>query len=181
MIKRLARFIGISLSLGATLALSLFSAGGVGEFSPAYAMDIEGNRTDQHRNEARGSPQTAGSFTSDSNDPGENTRYSITFTATADYTAGVDNLIIELEDFGFPSSISPSSIAIFPSAGQSVNPQAVAVVGHEELHLTLPDFDPATESVDAEADKIDADELITVVIHQSAGITTPPRAATTRR
>ena len=105
-------------------------------------------------------------------EPGAIAQYTITFTAMADYVPSSDNLVIELEDFGFPGSISPSAISITPDGSNAANPQSVTVDG-EKLILALPDFDQTTQATDADADKINAGESVTVSILQSANIRTP--------
>ena len=141
-------------------------------FNSAFAADTSPD--DLGHPLARVSPQTTNSFHASSNEPGIVAQYTITFTATADYAPGSDNLVIELEDFRFPSNISPSSISIWPEGSDAASPQSVtAEPRREKLNITLPDFDPATSATDADADKINSGESVTVTIQQSAGIYTP--------
>ena len=141
-------------------------------FNSAFAAD--NSPDDPSQPLARVAPQTTQSFYASSNEPGIAAQYTITFIATADYAPGSDDLVIELEDFRFPSNISPSSISIWPEGSNSASPQSVTVdPGHEKLNITLPDFDPATSATDADADKINSGESVTVIIQQSAGIYTP--------
>ncbi len=51
-------------------------------------------------------------LTPDSYDPGENTGYTVVFAANADITSGVDDITVELEDFGVPNSISSSDVTV---------------------------------------------------------------------
>ena len=156
----------LTLSLIAALALAW---GWV--LTTAFAG--ESNPDDQRRQLlAQVSPQTGSSFTATADEPGLVAQYTITFTANADYTPGRDNLVIELDDFGFPGSISSSAISITPSGSNSANPQAVTVDG-EKLVIALPDFDPATKTTDADADKIDSGESVTVTIRRGVGLRTP--------
>ena len=111
-------------------------------------------------------------FLATADEPGVAAQYTITFTATADYNHGSDNLVIELEDFGFPSNVSLAAISIRPEGSNAASPQAVTV-DFEKLNITLPDFDPATSATDTDADKINSGESVTVTIQQSAGISTP--------
>ena len=111
-------------------------------------------------------------FHATTDEPGEGAKYTITFTATADYDPGSDNLVIEMEDFGFPSSVSPSSISIKPKGSNAASPQGVTV-DLEKLNITLPDFDPSTSATDTDADKINSGEMVTLTIQHSAGISTP--------
>ena len=105
-------------------------------------------------------------------EPGTSAHYTITFTATADYAPYSDNLVIKLEDFGFPDNISPSAIGISPEGSGYADPQTVTVDG-DKLILALPDFDPTTQAIDADADKINLGESVIVSILQSAYIRTP--------
>jgi len=108
------------------------------------------------------------SFTSGSDLPGENTSYRITFTANSDFAPGIDDLEIELEDFGVPGSIATTAIAISLNTDPGTNPASVAI-DDEELILVLPDFDPDIEGLDG----INAGDVVAVVIKASAGITNP--------
>ena len=94
-----------------------------------------------------------------SDDPGKKTRYTIEFTADGDggVAAGTQELVIELEDFGFPESVDSDDVTIRVShtnAGsasadnpatfnQPSNPQDVAVSG-EKLRITLDDTHPGS-------------------------------------
>ena len=56
---------------------------------------------------------TAASLDANSKDPGKNTRYTIMFTASGGgVDAGTQELVIELEDFGFPSSVDSDDVTI---------------------------------------------------------------------
>jgi len=48
--------------------------------------------------------------------PGSNTRQDVTFIAPADLTAGISEITIELEDFGFPGSTIPTAVGISSDA-----------------------------------------------------------------
>ncbi len=156
----------LTLSLIAALALSwgwVLTTAFAGESNP----DTAGSQL-----VTRVSPQTGSSFTATADEPGVVAQYTITFTATADYTPGRDNLVIELDDFGFPGSISTSAIVVSPDGSNTANPQSVTVSG-EKLVIALPDFDPATKTTDADADKIDSGESVTVTILRGVGLRTP--------
>ena len=117
---------------------------------------------------------TAGgpTFLANTYEPGTLAQYTITFTATADYAPYSDDLVIKLEDFGLPGSITRRAIYIRPDGSGYADPQSVTVDG-DKLILSLPDFDQTTQATDADADKINAGESVTVIIEQSANIRTP--------
>lgn len=119
----------------------------------------------------RVSPQTGSSFTATTDEPGAVAQYTITFTATADYAPGRDNLVIKLRRFNEyrfhfnRDDIKPSTISIKPEGSNSANPQAVDWNG-STMTITLPDFDPTTEATDADADQINSGESVTVTIQK---------------
>lgn len=152
--KRLAYTSAIALSIGAALTLVLLLGG--------VATTV-----------AQVDPSA--SFTSGSDLPGENTSYRITFTANSDYSPVLDDLAIELEDFGMPGSVATSAIAISLNGGQPTNPVSVSVDG-EELILALPDFDPSTEAMDG----IVTGDVVAVAIRASAGISNPTEGGSYR-
>ena len=45
-------------------------------------------------------------------DPGESTRYTLTFTAGMDIPTGTGSFTVKMEDFGLPSSIDESDITM---------------------------------------------------------------------
>ena len=167
----------LTLSLIAALALAwgwALTTAFAGESNP----DTAGSQL-----VTRVSPQTGSSFTATADEPGVVAQYTITFTATADYAPGKDNLGIYLNGFGPrwglglhvpPDLINPSTISIQPEGSNSANPQAVDVNGTGEiLTITLPDFDPATEATDADADQINSGESVTVTIKRHWAFSTP--------
>ena len=145
--RKFAQIVAAALAIGAVVGLFLF----LGEVATTVAQG--------------GSPA---SFTAGSDLPGEITSYRITFTANSKYTPGVDDLEIELEDFGVPQRIEPSAIAISVNSRQGVHPVSVVVDG-EELTLALPDFDPSTDALDG----ISQGDLVALDISASAGISNP--------
>ena len=156
----------LTLSLIAALALSwgwVLTTAFAGESDPDTASSQLVTRV---------SPQTGSSFTATTDEPGVVAQYTITFAANADYAPGRDNLVIEMEDFGFPGSISSSAIAINPDGSNAANPHTVTVDG-EKLVIALPDFDPASPATDADADKINSGESVTVTIQETANISSP--------
>ena len=98
-------------------------------------------------------------FDAISKDPGKNTRYTIMFTAKfsnandQSLDAGSEELVIELEDFGFPASIDSDDVTIrvrhtdddndveTKDFNQPSNPQDVSVSG-EKLRIVLGDTNP---------------------------------------
>ena len=157
-----------ALSLGTLLAFLLF-----GFNNTVAALPNDGNGLEYRPAAADHDPQPRSSFTADSYEPGVNTGYRITFEARFDYDYNSDELEIELEDFRVPRSIRPSTITIQVEDGAPANPRSVSVEDGEELELTLPDFDPSTAGIDADADKINAGERVAVIIQRAAGIINP--------
>ncbi len=120
----------------------------------------------------------------DSTTPGSNTRYIITFQADGEHTSGIDDLVIEMEDYGFPSRVDADDVSISVegeyTAGGKIDDTAddsrnrtivataadVAVDG-EELTITL------KNAADDFVDEIADGYVVTVVIRQSAGISNP--------
>ena len=124
-------------------------------------------------------------------DPGENTKYTVTFKAPKDFTTGVDEVTVEFTDFSVPASVSASAVTVsvtglysVTNEGQSCSPQAadtceeatftnsadeVAVDGEKliiDLKVRSDDF----------VDKIKKDDTVKVVVSQSAGISNPTEA-----
>lgn len=120
----------------------------------------------------------------DSSTPGSNTKYTITFQADADRTSGIDDIVVEMEDYGFPSRIDAEDVSIrvvgaYDKDGNIDNsimsdayrtvvatPADVSVDG-EELTITL------KNAADDFVDEIKEGYEVTIVIRQSAGITNP--------
>ena len=114
-------------------------------------------------------------ITAISEDPGKNTRYTIKFTAGGGVEAGTQELVIELEDFGFPASVDSDDVTIRVNRGtgsfnEPSNPQDVAVSG-KKLRITLDDTNPA--SMDDTKEGIAADDMVTITIAQAAGLSNP--------
>ncbi len=118
-------------------------------------------------------------FTASSDEPGDGARYDIKIAVMGAIDTLNDELEIKLEDFGFPSSVSPSDIGITVNeedgAGQDrrFNPDTVTV-GSDKLTITLGDM--LTRDDDREDFEIGAGSNIDIVIRQSAGITNPTEA-----
>ena len=176
--SRIAAVLAFSL-----VAALLLSFGWI--FSSAFAVDNSPDGLSQPP--AQVSPQTANSFRAGSNEPGAGARYDITFTASSDLSAGVGQITIELEDFGFPTTVEPSHISISgtcysessnervscsaPDAYRAWAPPAtveVSVAG-ESLTLTVGDMNPQTD----QSDNIQTGDLVDVLVLQAAGITNP--------
>ena len=139
-------------------------------------------------------PTGTATVTPDSNDPGENTRYKVVFTAGKALTTGVDNLEVELKDFGVPSSVDAGSITVSVKGDYDSD----GVLGGGDADTTSDGrqaFDTTVTNT-AESVTVDGEKLIiglkvasddfvntipekasvTVVLQQSAGITNPTEA-----
>ena len=133
----------------------------------------------------------AATFVSSSSDPGDESRFDVTFVAPTNLIAGLSEVEIELEDYGFPSSMDRSGIGIASSAvydsDNAQQPQATSVsavatnyraglqtpdavsVSGETISITVPDMNGETDR----SDDIRAGDLVTVLIRQGAGVTNP--------
>lgn len=178
--SRIAAILAFSL-----VAVLLLSFGWI--FSSAFAID---DSPDDHgQSLARVSPQLHKEFNASSNEPGDSSGYEVTFTASSDLPAGVGQITIELEDFGFPTTVEPSHISIespFSCYSESSNervscstdayqllgvpPAAVEVsISGESLSLTIDDMNPVTD----QSDDIRAGDWVVVRVSHAAGITNP--------
>ena len=125
-------------------------------------------------------------------DPGDTELLTFDFAIDSNFNGGLYAMTIKLEQFGVPSSISTSWIAIEAiDAGDNnvINPDdtgddededftfnpATVTVDGKEIIMTIPDVDP-------EADRIKksfvSGSTFKVLIYQSAGITAPTEANT---
>ena len=118
-----------------------------------------------------------------SEDPGDNARYTLKFTAEgntgdATFAAGADEITIKMEDFGLPSSIARTDVSMrIPGGGTgtgTVNPDAVTVSGSEVI-LLVPDFN-LTDDVQR---GIQGEDEVTIFFQQSADITNPTEGGET--
>ena len=106
-----------------------------------------------------------------SKDPGKGTRYTIKFNANGEVFAGSDELVIELEDFGFPSSVDAGDVTIRVQSAdynEPSNPESVTVSG-EKLRIVLGDTNPDTDTIEG----IAMGDNVTVTIAQNAGLSNP--------
>ena len=116
-------------------------------------------------------------FGQESQKPGSNTRYDISFISTEEVSTLREELIIELADFTFPDSVSPSSVAISVNEpaedgnDRDFIPGDVTVSG-EKLTITLGDMDPG----DGTDYDIAAGSTVEVIIRQSAKVKNPAEA-----
>ena len=131
-------------------------------------------------------PDLVAVFEATSNTPGKVTRYEFTIPLEKETNTLIHDMVIELEDFGFPSSIGTSSVAVTTNSGTSdtdkhftFTPEDVAISG-EKLLLSMGDITEDTAGVEAERSGIyllGGDEpmthMITVVIRTTAGISNP--------
>ena len=125
-------------------------------------------------------------FDADSNTPGKVTRYEFTIPLKIETNTLIHDMVIELEDFGFPSAVGTSSVAVTTNSGTSdtdkhftFTPEDVAISG-EKLLLSMGDITEDTAGVKEERSGIyllGGDEpmihMITVVIRTTAGISNP--------
>ena len=129
----------------------------------------------------------AGTFTPDDSDPGAGSLYTFDFPIDEEFNGGLYSLTIKLEEFGVPSSISTSSIAMEvtdPDANNdgtvddeesfTFNPATVTVDG-KEIIMTIPDVRP---EADVTKKTFSENSMFKVLIYQSAGITNPTEANT---
>ena len=123
----------------------------------------------------------APSFTQSSDNPGDSANYTVIFQMTTVENTRLDDLIIEFHgDYGVPSSISNTSVAITTQLGDSdavtFTPELVTVDG-EKVILSLGDMDEDDSSVSGGTDyQLDIGEVVTVHFRQSSGITIPTEA-----
>jgi hypothetical protein len=122
-------------------------------------------------------------FEADSNTPGKVTRYEFTLPLEEETNTLIHDMVIELEDFGFPSSIRTSSVAVTTNSGTSdtkmhftFTPEDVAISG-EKLLLSMGDITEDTAGASDEQTGIyllgGKDNVITLVIRTTAGISNP--------
>ena len=118
-------------------------------------------------------------FATRSTKPGSNTRYDLRFSVPAAVDTLVDELEVEFEDFGVPSSIATTSVAmqVDDSAGshqdRSFSPEDVAVNG-EKLVIYIGDM--YTRDDTQEDFTISAGSNVTLTLRQSAGVSNPTEA-----
>ena len=143
-------------------------------FTPRAPMAVKDN-PDTDVNET----VDAYSFMATSDEPGDSARYDIEFAVMNDVDTLNDELTIELEDFGFPSSVDTRSIGItvdeMDGTGQDrqFSPETVTVDG-EKLVITIGDM--LTRDDAREDFTISAGSNVDVVIRQNADITIPTEA-----
>ena len=138
-------------------------------------------------------------FDAQSDKPGSNTRYDISIPVTLSaspvqetFSTLTEEIVIELEDYSVPSSISESSIAIRleqdtgASCGQATTPattcpvntiaDSVSVSG-EKIAITIGDWNKDRTGGNANPNTaVVTGNAITIVLKQSAGIKNPTKA-----
>ena len=126
-------------------------------------------------------------FDADSMTPGKVTRYKFILPLEKQTNTLIHDMVIELEDFGFPSSIRTSSVAVTTNNGTSrteddytFTPEDVAISG-EKLLLSMGDITEDT-GTGGTADVAErggiyvlggVGHIITVVIRTTSGISNP--------
>ena len=107
--------------------------------------------------------------------PGSNARYKIVFTAPgaadAVYRSTVDDIVITLEDFNVPSSISTDdvTVSVTDAGDSSVTTNTAASVAVDGAEITI----GLRIGADDFLDTISGTDEITVILRQSAGISNP--------
>ena len=151
-------------------------------------------------------PATMGlpSFEADDQDPGKNTRYTLKFDVSIETNTLLHDLVIDLPDYGVPSSIGTSSVTITADVAQydtpdediegfteyTFTPEDVSVDGNE-IFISIGDVTEDTGGSNADSGiyrvggtvNDDGDDngdtgKMTVVIRQSAGVANPSAAGT---
>ena len=127
-------------------------------------------------------------------DPGENTKYTVTFKAASAITTGVDEITVEFKDFSVPATVEASSVTVsvtgmYNGDGTTCDTVDTETGGcREDRTFTN---DAAAVSVDGEklvidlkvksddfVDIIAKDKTVKVVVGQSAGVSNPTEAKT---
>ena len=152
----------------------------------AFYVDVV---ADAPSDEIEGLPFDGPTFTPDSMEPGDGTRYDIAFKTTKDVNTLTDELTIKLSDFDLPSTIATRSVAIIVTdagtdkatgadaskaadANRDFIPEDVTVSGSKVI-ITLGDMDKGDDNEDF---GISEGSIIKVVLRQSAGISNPSEA-----
>ena len=117
-------------------------------------------------------------FDADSTDPGKNTRYEIEFEIATQTNTLINDLVIELPDYGVPASISTSSVTI-TAGGYTFTPEDVSVDG-EEIFISIGDVTEDTGGRTTGGVYLLGGEnhSMKVVFRQSAGISNPTESGT---
>ncbi len=112
-------------------------------------------------------------FDADSMDPGKNTRYEIEFAIPNPTNTLINDLVIELPDYGVPASMSTSSVTI-TAGGYTFTPEDVSTDG-EEIFISIGDVteDTGGRQTGGVYTLGGTNHSMLVVFRQSAGITNP--------
>ena len=122
-------------------------------------------------------------FEATSKTPGKVTRYEFILPLEDETNTLIHDMVIELEDFGFPSSIRTSSVAVTTNSGTAetdndftFTPEDVAISG-EKLLLSMGDITEDTSGIQDKRSGVyllgGSGHVITVVIRTTAGISNP--------
>ena len=143
-----------------------------------FFVDVVGRRMVSDGVGSEGLP----SFESDSTTPGSVARYELEFDIGELTNTLINDLIIELKDYGVPSSISTSSVTI-ETGPYTFTPEDVSV-DDEEIFISIGDVteDSASNRAANEAGGVyevgGATETMKVVFRKSAGISNPTEQGT---
>ena len=140
--------------------------------SIAAGVDTEGDWSDEVPLTIEPPAPFMPSFKADDLEPGKNSWYTLDFSINADFNGGLYDMIIKLEEFGVPSSIDNSQIAIEATEGSNrytFNPAAVGIDG-KNIIITFPDVLPATDAIKKD---FDSGTEFRVIIRQGANVTNP--------
>ena len=121
-------------------------------------------------------PEGLPRFDADSRDPGKNTRYEIEFEISEVTNTLINDLVIELPDYGVPASIRTSSVTI-TSGGFTFTPEDVSTDG-EEIFISIGDVteDTGGRATGGVYNLGGTNHSMLVVFRQSAGISNPTEA-----
>ncbi len=176
--EREATVEGLDADTGQTFAVRAVSARGVSgtASSSSSAVDITVGAT----------------FEAQSKKPRSNTRYDISIPISLNTTHSdgstidlevfstlTDDIVVELEDYSVPSSISESSVAVSRDrSGTILNTIADTVsVSGEKIAITIGDWNKDRTGGNQTGDTtVNNEDVITIVLKQSAGIKNPSKA-----
>ena len=121
-------------------------------------------------------PEGLPRFDADSTNPGKVTRYEVEFAIPNPTNTLINDLVIELPDYGVPASINESSVTI-TSGGYTFTPEDVSTDG-EEIFISIGDVteDTGGRTTGGVYNLGGENHSMKVVFRQSAGISNPTGA-----